>query len=145
MSMNTVKVRKKRGVWIPVVTALIRKNGKILLGLRPQGESLAGAWEFPGGKIDQGETPEGALKRELKEELDIDAEIADLRLVHTHSYGDRGVLLLFYDVNFWKGEPKTVYHEDLRWALPEELETLPIPEANRNILKKLVKIIEEKK
>jgi 8-oxo-dGTP diphosphatase len=143
--MNTVvRPRKKRSVWIPVVTGLIRKNGKILLGLRPQGESLAGAWEFPGGKIDQGEAPEVALKRELKEELDIDAEIADLRLVHTHSYGDRGVLLLFYDVNFWKGEPKTVYHEDLRWALPQELETLPIPEANRNILQKLIKIIENK-
>src|ERR1700722_749041 len=116
MNSNT-KPRKKRSVWIPVVTGLMRKNGKVLLGLRPQGESLAGAWEFPGGKIDQGESPETALKRELKEELDIDAEVGALRLVHTHSYGERGVLLLFYDVNFWKGEPKTVYHEDLRWAL----------------------------
>jgi 8-oxo-dGTP diphosphatase len=137
------KVRKRRSVWIPVVTALMRKNGKILLGLRPKGESLAGAWEFPGGKIDQGESPETALKRELKEELDIEAEIGPLRLVHTHSYGERGVLLLFYDVHFWKGEPKTVYHEDLRWAPPQELEKLQIPEANRNILSKLVQVIEE--
>ena len=135
------KPRKKRSVWIPVVTALMRKNGKILLGLRPKGESLAGSWEFPGGKIDQGENPEQALKRELKEELDIDAEIASLRLVQTHSYGERGVLLLFYDVYFWKGEPKTVYHEDLKWADPEELETLQIPEANRNILAKLINVI----
>ncbi len=135
------KPRKKRSVWIPVVTALMRKNGKILLGLRPKGESLAGSWEFPGGKIDQGENPEQALKRELKEELDIDAEVASLRLVQTHSYGERGVLLLFYDVHFWKGEPKTVYHEDLKWADPDELERLQIPEANRNILSKLIDVI----
>ena len=137
------KPRKKRGVWIPVVTAMMRKNGKVLLGLRPKGESLGGSWEFPGGKIDQGETPEVALKRELKEELDVEAEISTLRLVHTHSYGERGVLLLFYDVNFWKGEPKTVYHEELKWVLPSELSKIQIPEANRIILDKLIKILEE--
>src|SRR3954471_11113161 len=97
----SAKTKGKRSVWIPVVTALLRKDGQILLGLRPQGESLAGAWEFPGGKIDQGESPEVALKRELQEELDVIAEIGPLRLVHTHSYGERGVLLLFYEVNFW--------------------------------------------
>lgn len=132
------KARKKRNVWIPVVTGLIRKNGQVLLGLRPVGESLAGHWEFPGGKINQGESPEEALKRELQEELDIDAEIGDLRLVHTHSYGERGVLLIVYDVHFWKGEPKEVYHEALRWADPEDLRTLQIPEANRNILTRLI-------
>jgi 8-oxo-dGTP diphosphatase len=137
------KIRKKRGVWIPVVTGLLRKNGKILLGLRPKGESLAGAWEFPGGKIDQGESPEFALKRELMEEIGVDAEVGQLRLVHTHSYGERGVLLLFFDVNFWKGEPKTLYHEDLRWAEAEDLTKLQIPEANRNILSQLIKIIKE--
>jgi 8-oxo-dGTP diphosphatase len=140
---SATKPPKKRSVWIPVVTGLLRKNGKILLGLRPQGESLAGSWEFPGGKIDQGELPEQALKRELMEELGIDAEIGNLRLVHTHSYGERGVLLLFYDVNFWKGEPKTIYHEDLMWVDPDEMDKLQIPEANRNILKKLIQVIKE--
>lgn len=135
------KKKRRRSVWIPVVTGLIRKDGKILLGLRPVGESLAGAWEFPGGKIEQGETPEEALKRELQEEVGIDAEIGDLRIVHTHSYGERGVLLLFYDVHYWKGEPKSVYHEDLRWADADELEKIQIPEANRKILTKLVDII----
>ncbi len=138
-----LKAKKKRSVWIPVVTGLIRKNGKILLGLRPQGESLAGSWEFPGGKIDQGESPEFALKRELMEELGIDAEVGKLRMVHTHSYGERGVLLVFFDIHFWKGEPKKLYHEDLKWAEAEELETLQIPEANRNILKQLIQIIKE--
>jgi 8-oxo-dGTP diphosphatase len=106
---------------------------------------LAGSWEFPGGKIDQGEQPEEALKRELQEELSVDAEVGPLRIVHTHSYGERGVLLLFYDVHYWKGEPKTTYHEDLRWADPHELEKLQIPEANRNILTQLIKVIKEPK
>ena len=143
MDTKDSKTRKKRSIWIPVVTGLLRKNGKILLGLRPKGESLAGAWEFPGGKIDQGEAPEFALKRELMEEIGVEAEVGQLRLVHTHSYGERGVLLLFYDVNFWKGEPKTIYHEALRWAEAEELGQLQIPEANRNILTQLIKIIKE--
>ena len=134
---------KRRAIWTPVVTGLIRKNGKILLGLRPKGESLAGAWEFPGGKIDAGESPEHALHRELQEELGIEAEVGKLRLAHTHSYGERGVLLIFFDVNFWKGEPKTLYHEDLKWIEPEELGTLTIPEANRNILSRLISIIKE--
>ena len=135
------KTPKKRAHWTPVVTGLIRKNGKILLGLRPKGESLAGSWEFPGGKIDAGESPEEALRRELQEEIGVEAEIGKLRIVHTHSYGDRGVLLIFFDVHFWKGEPKTIYHEDLKWVAPEELGTLTIPEANRNILKELIEII----
>jgi 8-oxo-dGTP diphosphatase len=137
------KTKKKRSIWIPVVTGLLRKNGQILLGLRPQGESLAGSWEFPGGKIDQGESPEFALKRELMEEIGVEAEIGHLRQVHTHSYGERGILLMFYDVHFWKGEPKSIYHEALRWADPEELKQLQIPEANRNILSQLIKIIKE--
>jgi 8-oxo-dGTP diphosphatase len=132
---------KKKNIWTPVVTGLIRKGGKVLLGLRPQGGSLPGAWEFPGGKIDQGESPEYALKRELTEELGIDAEVGALRLAHTHSYGERGVLLLFFDVNFWKGEPKTVYHESLKWIDPKELGSLEIPEANRRILDKLIQIL----
>lgn len=139
------KKKRRRSVWIPVVTGLIRKDGKILLGLRPVGESLAGSWEFPGGKIEQGESPEEALRRELQEEIAVDAEIGALRLVHTHSYGERGVLLLFYDVQSWKGDPKNVYHQDLRWAAPDELEKIQIPEANRKILSQLMQIIKEPK
>ncbi len=140
---NNPKIKKprKRGIWIPVVTGLIHKNGKVLLGQRPVGETLAGAWEFPGGKIEQGESPQEALARELQEEIGVDAEVGALRLAHTHSYGERGVLLLFYDVGFWKGEPKTIYHDDLRWVDPEELEKIQIPEANRNILSTLIKIL----
>ncbi len=127
----------KRPVWIPVVTGLIRKGDKVLVGQRPVGHSLAGQWEFPGGKIEKGETPEQALARELNEELAIDAEIGTLKIASTHSYGDTGIIILFYEVLFWKGEPKTVHHMELKWIYPRELSTLKIPDANVKILDRL--------
>lgn len=132
---------KKRPLWIPVVTGFIRKSGLVLVGQRPEGHSLAGQWEFPGGKIELGENPEQALKRELHEELGIEAEVGTLRHSHTHSYGDRGILILFYDVTLWKGEPKSQHHTELRWIKPEELQTMEIPEANRKILPKLMHLL----
>lgn len=128
----------KRPTWIPVVTGLIRKGNKVLVGQRPVGHSLAGQWEFPGGKIERGEAPEEALARELREELAIDAEIGALKLASTHFYGDTGIMILFYEVLFWKGELKTVHHMELRWIEPQELKTLPIPEANRKILDRII-------
>ena len=124
----------KRPVWIPVVTGLIRKGDKVLVGQRPIGHSLAGQWEFPGGKIERNESPEQALARELNEELGIEAEIGTLKLASTHTFGDTGIIILFYDVHFWKGEPKAVHHMELRWVLPQELYALSIPDANKRIL-----------
>lgn len=128
----------KRPIWIPVVTGLIRKGDKILVGQRPVGHTLAGQWEFPGGKIERNETPEEALIRELREELAIEAEIGELKLASTHTYGDTGIVILFYEVQFWKGEPKTVHHMELKWVLPDELFSLAIPEANKKILPKII-------
>lgn len=132
---------KRRPAWIPVVTGFIRKNGLVLVGQRPEGHSLAGQWEFPGGKIELGESPEQALKRELNEELGIEAEVGALRHSHTHSYGDRGILILFFDVLLWKGEPKSQHHTELKWIHPEELSKMEIPEANRKILAKLMELL----
>ena len=83
----------RKGVWIPVVTGLIQKEGMVLMGQRPRGNSLAGLWEFPGGKVELGESPEQALERELREELGIFAEVGTLRLATTHSYGEKAVLM----------------------------------------------------
>lgn len=127
----------KRPVWIPVVTGLLRKGDKVLVGQRPVGHTLAGHWEFPGGKIEKNESPEQALARELQEELGIEAEIGTLKLASTHSYGDTGIVILFYEVLFWKGEPKNVHHMELRWILPSELKDLSIPDANRKILDRI--------
>lgn len=135
------KSRTKKPHWIPVVAGFLRKDGKILVGQRPENHSLAGQWEFPGGKIEPGETPEEALARELSEELGIEARIGELKLACTHSYGDVGILILFYEVNFWKGEPKAMHHMMLDWIYPSELKDRNIPEANRKILDRLYKAL----
>ena len=132
----------KRPTWIPVVTALIRKGDKILVGQRPAGHSLAGQWEFPGGKIERNESPEQALARELQEELAIEADIGTLKLASTHNYGDTGIVILFYEVLFWKGEAKAVHHMELRWVHPPELKSLPIPDANKKILDRIIQILQ---
>ncbi len=132
---------KKRPHWIPVVAALIRRNNSLLLGLRPEGHNLAGLWEFPGGKIEIGESPEAALQRELREELGIEAEVGGLKLATTHSFGNTGIVLLFFEVNFWKGEPKTCHHSELKWVLIEELKNYQLPEANQKILSHILSVL----
>ncbi len=131
------KPRAKKSHWIPVVAGFIKKDGKILIGQRPVDNSLAGQWEFPGGKIELGETPEQALTRELNEELGIEAEVGELKLTCTHTYGEVGILILFYEIKYWKGEPKAKHHMMLEWIYPEELKVRTIPEANRKILDRI--------
>lgn len=134
-------VTKKRATWVPVVAALIRRQGKVLVGQRPEGASLAKAWEFPGGKIELGESPEEALARELREELGVEAEIGPLKMVGTHTYGKTGILFLFYDVRYWKGQIKPQQHMDLRWVTPKELTTMDLPEANSKFLKQILAVL----
>jgi 8-oxo-dGTP diphosphatase len=123
--------------WIPVVAGLIKKGETILVGQRPTTHTLGGLWEFPGGKIEMGESPEEALARELREELGIEAEIGNLKIACTHSYGEVGILILFYEVLFWKGEPKTQHHTQLEWIKSSELPNKNIPDANRRNLKRI--------
>lgn len=132
---------KRRNVWIPVVAGLMRRQDKVLVGQRPEGASLAKTWEFPGGKIELGESPEVALARELKEELGIDADIGPLKFAATHTYGKTGILFLFFDVKFWKGQIKPQQHLDLRWVSPKELSALDLPEANSKFLKQILEVL----
>jgi 8-oxo-dGTP diphosphatase len=134
--MSTPK--PKRPSWLPVVAAIIRREKKVLLGLRPESGSLAGLWEFPGGKIEPGELPEKAIARELKEELNIDAEIGPLRFATTHNYGEVGIIILFYEVNYWKGQPQASHHTELKWVNVSELPHMALPDANRNVLDKIM-------
>ncbi len=135
------KTRYRKQHWIPVVAGFLKKDKKILIGQRPENNSLAGQWEFPGGKIEPGESPEVALARELQEELGIEASVGNLRLACTHTYGEIGILILFYEILFWKGEPKAKHHMMLEWIYPEELQTKNIPEANRKILDRILAVI----
>ncbi len=135
------RTRLKKIQWIPVVAGFLKKDNRILVGQRPENNSLAGLWEFPGGKIELGESPEEALARELSEELGIEAEIGELKLSVTHSYNDVGIVILFYEVLFWKGEPKAKHHLMLEWIYPEELKERSIPEANKKVLQKIFKAL----
>jgi|GEM_PF-1373908 len=135
-------VKSRKCYWIPVVTALMAKGDEVLLGLRPKGTNLAGFWEFPGGKIEPEEHPKLALKRELKEELGIEAEIGPLRFSGVHSYGESGILLMFFEVPYWKGEPKTLHHESLKWVKIADLKDEKLPEANFKLLDKIIEALE---
>lgn len=137
-----LKPKRSKKHWIPVVAGLLKKGSQVLVGQRPDNHSLAGQWEFPGGKIELGESPETALARELQEEIGIDVQIGELKLAVTHCYEDVGILILFYDVPYWKGEPKAIHHAQIEWVYPEELKTRPIPEANRRILDRLLNVLQ---
>jgi len=136
-----VRSRTRKVHWIPVVAGFVRKGKMVLVGQRPENHSLAGQWEFPGGKIESGETPEAALARELSEELGIEADVGELKLACTHHYGDVNILILFYEILFWKGEPKAKHHLMLEWIEPQDLMTRQIPEANRKILDRIFKAL----
>ena len=105
---------------IKVIAGIIFKKDKILIGRRSQIESLAGMWEFPGGKHEKGETHKECLKRELKEELEIDAEIGDLLTNYKYPYLENIYDLWFYKVKNFKGDFKLNVHDKLEWINPED-------------------------
>ncbi|GIL18309.1 MAG: NTP pyrophosphohydrolase [Oligoflexia bacterium] len=135
------KSRTRKGHWIPVVAGFLKKGNLILVGQRPENHSLAGQWEFPGGKIESGETPEQALVRELQEELGIEATVGELKLACTHNYGDVNILIMFFEILYWKGEPKAQHHLMLEWVEPKDLLNRTIPEANKKILPRIFKAL----
>ncbi len=120
----------------------MKKGDSVLLGLRPTGFNLAGYWEFPGGKMEPGETPQESLKRELQEELGIEATIGQIKLTATHFYGATGILLLFFDVPYWKGEPKTVHHSGLKWVKIKDIPNEKLPEANHLVLDQILEALD---
>lgn len=118
-----------------VAAALINDNDEILLAQRPEGKALAGQWEFPGGKVEANESPEEALTRELKEELDIEVEKKDLEplwfLSHDYTKEFKFHLLMpVYACRIWKGTPKAVQHQSIIWELPREMHRLGMIEAD---------------
>ncbi len=122
---------------MPVVAAvLIREDGHVLVQRRPAGKPLEGLWEFPGGKVELGETPEAALVRELAEELGIAVEQGGLEPLTFASEprGGRHLLLLVYRCRAWAGEPEARHADALRWATPGELADLPMPGPDRPAL-----------
>jgi 8-oxo-dGTP diphosphatase len=115
-----------------VAAALTNQAGEILLQRRPQGKQMAGLWEFPGGKVEAGESPESALIRELEEELGIDVSVDNLAPISFASepLGDRNLLLLLYRCTEWQGNPVALDSAELRWLLPADMPSLPMPPAD---------------
>ncbi len=112
--------------------ALIDPDGRVLLAQRPEGKSLAGLWEFPGGKVEPGETPEAALIRELKEELDIDTWsscLAPLTFA-SHSYDDFHLLMPLFACRKWQGTVRSLEGQQLAWITPNRLRDYPMPPAD---------------
>ena len=116
--------------------ALIDKDGRILIAKRPDGKSMAGLWEFPGGKVEKGETPEQALIREAKEELNIDLNnkcIAPLSFSE-FDYKHFQLLLLLYVCRRWNGQPKSMEKNELKWVKPNMLRKYKMPPADNALI-----------
>jgi 8-oxo-dGTP diphosphatase len=112
--------------------ALVDGDGRVLLAKRPQGRSLAGLWEFPGGKMEAGETPEEALIRELKEELAIDVSQACLApfTFASHAYSDFHLLMPLYVCRRWKGEVAAMEGQEIAWVRAVRLGDYEMPPAD---------------
>lgn len=112
--------------------ALVDADGRVLLSRRPEGRPMAGLWEFPGGKVEPGETPEEALIRELTEELGIctvESCLAPLTFA-SHSYDDFHLLMPLFACRRWEGTPRPREGQELKWVRPEKLREHPMPPAD---------------
>lgn len=116
--------------------ALVDVDGRVLMAQRPEGKSMAGLWEFPGGKIEPGETPEACLIRELHEELGVETAqscLAPLTFA-SHAYEAFHLLMPLFICRKWRGTPRSRENQRLKWARVVELRDLPMPEADKPLV-----------
>ncbi len=123
-------------ILLVVACALLDQDGRILLAQRPQGKSLAGLWEFPGGKVEQGETPEETLVRELHEELGITTKIACLAPLTfaSHTYEAFHLLMPLYVCRRYEGIPHGREGQNVKWVKPQSLRDYPMPPADEPLI-----------
>ena len=123
---------------LTVVAALIRRDGNILICQRAPGQNHAGKWEFPGGKVEAGETQDAALQRELREELKIEAEIGDEVERYQYAYpGKSSILLVFFQVERYAGEPENQVFARIEWANPKDLPSYDFLEGDIDFVRRL--------
>jgi 8-oxo-dGTP diphosphatase len=125
-----------RPVVLVAAVALVDPDDRVLIARRPEGKAMAGLWEFPGGKVDPGETPEAALIRELREELAIDTEESCLApfTFASHAYDGFHLLMPLYVCRVWQGTPRRVEHSALKWVAPRDLRDYPMPPADEPLV-----------
>ena len=120
-----------------VAAAVVIENGRVLLTRRAEGQHLAGMWEVPGGKLEDGESPEEALARECREECGIDLEVAEILDVTHHRYPEKDVLLLFYRCELRAGEVRHLQVADHAWVTPDDLDDYPLPPADERVVARI--------
>ena len=131
------------GLLLVVAAAIINAHGQVLVQQRPPGKSMAGLWEFPGGKIEPGETPEEALVRELNEELGIVASALVPLSFASEALGERHLLMLLYLCRDWTGLPKAIHASAVRWVDPADLYELPMPPADLPLIASIIQVAQQ--
>jgi 8-oxo-dGTP diphosphatase len=121
-----------------VAGALYDALGRVLIAQRPAGKALAGRWEFPGGKLYEGELPYDGLVRELREELGVEVLSAEPLVRYSHSYPERVVQLDMWIVTDWRGDPRGLDGQAIKWVVPQALADEDILEADRPIVERLM-------
>jgi 8-oxo-dGTP diphosphatase len=124
---------------IQVTAGFLEKNGKLLIAQRRRGDLLEFKWELPGGKIEESETPESCLKRELLEEFGINTEILEFFGSSEFEYEHEKILLLAFKVKYISGEFNPSLHEKIKWVSPENLQNYDFAEADKSLIKKYLK------
>ena len=125
---------------VEVAAGLIRDaQGRYLITQRRKGSHLAGLWEFPGGKLEAGETPSAGLRRELTEELAATFAVGDLVESVRWEYPDRVVVLHFFDCRLASGEIVPLEEQAMRWVAPDELATYDFPPADQELIRRLMR------
>ena len=119
--------------------ALIDTDGRVLLSKRPKGKTMAGLWEFPGGKVEKGETPEEALIREIKEELCLDISESCLAALTfaSHRYSEFHLLMNLFACRVWRGVVKAGEGQEIKWVQPMRLGDYDMPPADRPLVSML--------
>ena len=142
---TTAPERSATGLRLLLVAAcaLVDRDGRVLVAQRPAGKPMAGLWEFPGGKLASGETPEQCLIRELHEELGVDTETSCLAPLTfaSHGYDSFHLLMPLYVCRVWRGEPVPREGQSLRWLRPNALRELPMPAADRPLIPVLEELL----
>jgi 8-oxo-dGTP diphosphatase len=130
-------------ILLVVACALVDPDRRVLIAQRPEGKSLAGLWEFPGGKLEIGESPEDALIRELGEELGISTKTACLAPLSfaSHSYDNFHLLMPLYVCRKWQGIPQAKEHQALKWVRPQALRDYPMPPADEPLIAALCDLL----
>ena len=132
-----------QSILLVVAGALVDADRRVLIAQRPEGKSLAGLWEFPGGKVEPGETPEAALIRELEEELGVTTQTACLAPVSfaSHSYEKFHLLMPLYVCRKWQGTPVAKEHQALKWVRPQGLRDYAMPPADAPLIAALCDLL----